>query len=283
MHYIVYKTVLKETGQFYIGSHKTNNLNDGYLGSGGMLKKLLRKYGRESFEREVLAEAASIEEMHKLETEYIQKYIEDAGNINLAPQACGGLFAALSSKLQEIGSYDAERYDEIVQNRTEALQAFWASEKSKEARDKLSSLMITYCKNPEIRQKKSEEHVKFWNEIKSDPDRYDSIRKSMSEGRARKQKERNGAKWKSEETEKKAKRAKSDSTKAKLREARMRANEAIVAAVRKQVQCVETGDIFESVTDAARAYNIGISGISSVLHGKQKTTKGLHWVFYNDD
>lgn len=45
----------------------------------------------------------------------------------------------------------------------------------------------------------------------------------------------------------------------------------------KQVLCVETGEIFPSITDAAKVYSVSIHAISNVLRGKAKTCKKLHW------
>ncbi|QOI66631.1 hypothetical protein [Erwinia phage FBB1] len=71
LHYIVYKTTNKINGFYYIGVHKTHNLNDGYLGSGKYLKSAISKYGKESFERTILHECCSSEEMYKLENEIV--------------------------------------------------------------------------------------------------------------------------------------------------------------------------------------------------------------------
>lgn len=50
---------------------------------------------------------------------------------------------------------------------------------------------------------------------------------------------------------------------------------------RKKIQCVETNEIFNSVTETAKAVNIGLSSISSCLTGKYKTAAGLHWKYYD--
>jgi predicted GIY-YIG superfamily endonuclease len=52
--HIVYKTTNLVNGKIYVGVHSTNDLNDGYLGSGWALKAALKKYGRESFARDIL-------------------------------------------------------------------------------------------------------------------------------------------------------------------------------------------------------------------------------------
>jgi hypothetical protein len=52
-HYI-YKTTNLKNGKFYIGMHSTNDLNDGYLGSGTRLRRSIRRNGKENFKIEYL-------------------------------------------------------------------------------------------------------------------------------------------------------------------------------------------------------------------------------------
>jgi hypothetical protein len=50
----IYKTTNLITDKFYIGMHSTNNLNDGYLGSGKILRYSVKKYGAENHKIERL-------------------------------------------------------------------------------------------------------------------------------------------------------------------------------------------------------------------------------------
>ena len=72
MFYLVYKITNTINGKFYIGCHKTYNLNDGYFGSGKILKLAVTKYGIENFVKEIIYEASTSEEMFQKEKELVQ-------------------------------------------------------------------------------------------------------------------------------------------------------------------------------------------------------------------
>ena len=50
-------------------------------------------------------------------------------------------------------------------------------------------------------------------------------------------------------------------------------------AAKRKVLCIETGEIFDSITEAAKAVNGIPSGISSYLSGRYKTAYGYHWKY----
>lgn len=52
-HYI-YKTTCKITNKYYIGMHSTDNLEDGYVGSGKRLWYSINKHGKDNHEVEIL-------------------------------------------------------------------------------------------------------------------------------------------------------------------------------------------------------------------------------------
>ena len=72
MYYFIYETTNLINGKKYIGKHITNNLNDGYLGSGLALQNAIKKYGRENFKREILEFCENEKQCYELEYEYIK-------------------------------------------------------------------------------------------------------------------------------------------------------------------------------------------------------------------
>ena len=47
---------------------------------------------------------------------------------------------------------------------------------------------------------------------------------------------------------------------------------------KKRIKCVETNEIFTSLSEASKKYNISVGNISSVIHGKRKSAGGYHWI-----
>jgi group I intron endonuclease len=71
MKYTIYKITNTINGKYYIGKHQTTNLNDGYMGSGKLLRRAINKYGRESFIKEILHVFQTEEEMNLKEKELV--------------------------------------------------------------------------------------------------------------------------------------------------------------------------------------------------------------------
>ena len=55
MFHFVYKTTNLINNKYYIGVHSTDNIDDGYFGSGRALARAIKKYGTENFKREIIA------------------------------------------------------------------------------------------------------------------------------------------------------------------------------------------------------------------------------------
>jgi len=71
----IYITTNLVNGKKYVGEHSTNNLNDGYLGSGQpYFKRALVEYGKENFEKEILELFDTKEDAFDAQSRYIEKY-----------------------------------------------------------------------------------------------------------------------------------------------------------------------------------------------------------------
>jgi hypothetical protein len=71
MLYYLYEVRNKINGKIYVGVHKTVDIDDGYMGSGKIIKRAIVKYGLDNFEKTVLETFASEEQMFLREKEFV--------------------------------------------------------------------------------------------------------------------------------------------------------------------------------------------------------------------
>jgi hypothetical protein len=70
-YHFIYKTTNLLSKRYYIGMHSTDDLNDGYLGSGTYLKRSINKHGKENHSIEILEFVNSREELAAREREIV--------------------------------------------------------------------------------------------------------------------------------------------------------------------------------------------------------------------
>lgn len=105
MFYTIYKTTNLINGKFYIGKHQTKDLNDGYLGSGKLLKRAISKYGIENFHKEILHICKDESHMNLLESILVVPDVET--NYNLCEGGKGGFSYLNANRLWKTDKHAA--------------------------------------------------------------------------------------------------------------------------------------------------------------------------------
>lgn len=89
-HYI-YKTTNLVNGKYYIGMHSTDNLEDGYIGSGKRLWNAIKIFGKDKFKCEVLEMLPNRSSLKERERELVNEdVLKDKKCMNLQPGGGGG-------------------------------------------------------------------------------------------------------------------------------------------------------------------------------------------------
>ena len=71
--------------RFYIGVHSTNNIDDGYLGSGNLIVSSVQKYGKSKHQKEILKVCSTRNEALDFEKDIVtKKLINDSNCMNLS-------------------------------------------------------------------------------------------------------------------------------------------------------------------------------------------------------
>lgn len=90
-YYYVYKIVNDVNGKEYTGFHSTDNLDDGYMGSGNLIIKAIEKYGIEHFHKEIIQLFDNRKDAEDLERKIVDEdYVkrDDTYNISLGGNVC---------------------------------------------------------------------------------------------------------------------------------------------------------------------------------------------------
>jgi len=102
MFYYIYQITNLVNGKIYVGVHKTGNLDDGYMGSGKVIKRAIKKYGIDNFTKDVLEFFESEELMYAKEKEVVtENFLERDEVYNLRRGGLGG-FDHINKNYEEL-------------------------------------------------------------------------------------------------------------------------------------------------------------------------------------
>lgn len=282
----IYITTNLINGRKYIGQKKIDDHGKWrkYLGSGIAFKQAVKKYGVENFKREIIAVANDAEELNQLEKKYTidMDCLNDRSFYNLV--LGGGTVTGLKfsektiQRLRELASgennyFYGKRYigdlnpfygrKHTIASRTRMSRSHKGQEPWNKGKTGIySTESIQKMINAKKGAPLSENHKKAIREAQTG-ENHPMYGKHHTEETKEKIRQKQLGKKASEETKKKM-------SEAQLR--RFAGKPDMIERHTKSVMCVNTGEVFDSVKDAAEHYYISSpSDISQVCKKKRKS------------
>lgn len=252
---IVYKTTNLVNGKIYIGQDSKNNSK--YLGSGDLIKKAIKKYGKEKFIKEVLCVCIDQDDLDIKEQFFIKEL--DSSNLDI------GYNIALGGR--NGGSFGRKLSEEHKKKISESRIGIVFSDDHK---NKISKAHIGKTITNETREKMSisqkliihepmkEETKEKISKIKTGKKASDETKEKMSDSHSGEKNHFYGKKH-------------SDETLSKTRKPIIQLN--IDGEIIKE---------WSGINEAAKSLNIRQSGISAVLCGRYKITSGFKFIYKNE-
>ncbi|CCI88594.1 phage-associated homing endonuclease [Yersinia phage phiR1-RT] len=121
-HHYTYKTTNLCNDKIYYGVHSTNDLSDGYLGSGKLFELAKKKYGKDNFKKEILSYHSSRKEAMEAERLLITEGIVlDRNTYNTALGGGGGGFYGHSHSVEFKNFMAKIHKGKVVSDETKAL------------------------------------------------------------------------------------------------------------------------------------------------------------------
>jgi len=113
---VVYEITNLINGKKYIGMDTHNNPN--YLGSGSLILKAIKKYGRQNFKKIIIEHCSNIEELEKRETYWINFYDSYHKGYNATPIAgnCKGRPVSEETRLKIMKSLKGRKVVRTVEH-----------------------------------------------------------------------------------------------------------------------------------------------------------------------
>lgn len=187
----VYKTTNNINGDYYIGVHSTDNLNDGYIGSGLRLGHSIKKYGKENFTREYVKFFNCRKDAYSLEAEIVTpELLQDPHCMNIAVGGHGGntLSGFNEQELEQFKQQCKESHNkpEYTKKIANIVSDCWTREDYRNKQiERIKS--TSSSSRPEVRKKISENKKQFYAEhpeareelSKNNPSKREDVKQKM--------------------------------------------------------------------------------------------------------
>lgn len=91
MYYYLYEIKNNVNNKIYVGVHETDDLDDGYMGSGKLIQSAIKKYGVNNFTKTILQFFDTSENMYVKEAEIVnESFVSRKDTYNIANGGSGG-------------------------------------------------------------------------------------------------------------------------------------------------------------------------------------------------
>jgi len=159
-HYL-YK-ITRTDGAYYIGVHSTNDLDDGYFGSGRKLKKSIQQYGIEQHTLDIVDFFNDRDSLYEAEKVAVNlNTLADPNCLNLKPGGSGGLAPVVLTPefRQRLSEATKAVWSDpsMLMKRANIMREYWKTTQSNRRRETLSDRMTAQWSDSNYRQHRLDE------------------------------------------------------------------------------------------------------------------------------